>query len=51
MIPVAVKIDNGLHEAIVRFINSDSNHLRFPSIKSFVDQAIVEKLERMKKKH
>lgn len=39
-----VKIDDGLKDEIIRFINL--NHIEYPTIKSFVDKAIKEKLKR-----
>lgn len=40
------KIDDGLLEEVVKF--TARNHIVYPSVKYFVDQAIKEKLERIK---
>lgn len=40
-------MDDGLMEEIVKFINL--NHIDYPSIKSFVDRAVREKLKKLVK--
>lgn len=42
-----VRLDSALWEELIRF--TAMNHIKYPSIKSFVDQAIKEKLDKENK--
>jgi hypothetical protein len=46
---VEVKIDEELHERIIKFIKEGENRFDFPTAKSFVDKAVLKMLKDLKK--
>ena len=45
-----VKIDEELHKRINKFIKEGENRFDFPTIKSFVDKAILKMLKSLEKR-
>ena len=45
-----VKIDKELHERIVKLIKRGENRFDFPTVKSFVDKAVLKMLKSLEKK-
>ena len=46
-----VKIDNDLLEKIKKFIKKGENKFDFPSIKSFIDKAVLKMLKEQEKSY
>lgn len=44
-----VRIDETLHKKLVEWIRKNGNKYRFPSVTSFVNSAIYEKLKKLEK--
>tara|TARA_Y100000310_G_C20521034_1_gene733684 strand:+ start:594 stop:743 length:150 start_codon:yes stop_codon:yes gene_type:complete len=45
-----VKIDKELKERVERFISGDDNRFDYPSVKNFVDKAVLRLLKEVEKK-
>ncbi len=45
-----VKIDKELHEKIIKLIKKGDNRFDFPTVKSFVDKAVLKLLKALEKK-
>ena len=45
-----VKIDNELHKRILKLIKKGENRFDFPTVKSFVDKAVLKVLKSLEKK-
>lgn len=45
-----VKIDKELHEKIMKFIKKGENRFDFPTVKSFVDKAVLKMLKSLENK-
>lgn len=46
-----VKIDEELHKKIIKFIKKGENRFDFPTVKSFVDKAVLKMLKLLEKKN
>lgn len=44
-----VKIDNKLHRKILKLIKQGENRFDFPTVKSFVDKAVLKMLKSLEK--
>ena len=42
-----VKIDKGLHERVKKFIKKGENRFDYPTVKSFVDKAVLRMLKEL----
>ena len=45
-----VKIDDELHKAVLKLIKKAKNRFDFPTIKSFVDKAVLKMLKELERK-
>jgi len=46
-----VKIDEELHKRVAKFIKLEENRFDFPTIKSFVDKAVLKILKELEEKN